>query len=126
MPVPQIDPSEWKRLESQAAAGSLRINPDVGRSLAQVCDTHLDNLEKLLADVSYIEKVTGFGTFNSSAILEKKFSLTAVGGDRSLDETLRKHVEAVTAAKAAVLQAIANFEAQDTYNAGQFDGLGGN
>ncbi|WP_280342876.1 hypothetical protein [Nocardia neocaledoniensis] len=121
-----IDPTEWTRLKGQAEAGQLRLSPEVGAGLARVCDDHLAALDDIYAEIVKIERVTGFGTFNSSKILEKKFSQTAVGGDRALDETIRKHIEAVTTAKEVVLQAIANFQAQDTYNAGQFNGLGGN
>lgn len=121
-----IDPAEWKKLETQAASGQLTINPAAGTNLARVCDDHLDALENILAKVSMVEQITGFGSFNSSQILEKKFSQTASGGDRSLRDTITQHLEAVTAAKEAVLKAIANFEAQDTDNAGQYTGLGGN
>ncbi|MEV6359917.1 hypothetical protein [Nocardia asteroides] len=121
-----IDPTEWQRLDTEAASGQLTLNPGVGRNLAQVCDDHITALEDVLSAIRNVEKITGFGSFNSSRILENKFSLTAAGGDRSLDETIRKHIDAVTAAKEAVLKAIANFEDQDTDNAGQFTGLGGN
>ncbi|MFD3507069.1 hypothetical protein [Nocardia sp. NPDC058666] len=121
-----IDPSEWQRLNTRAAAGELSIHPDVGQNLAKVCDDHIDVLENVLKKSRQVENITGFGTFSSSQVLEKKFSLTAVGGDRSLDDAIRQHIEAVTAAKEAVLKAVANYKAQDDYNAGQFDGLGGN
>lgn len=118
-----IDPSEWKRLETQAAAGELSIHPDVGQNLARACDDHLAALDDSLRDIRLVEKISGFGSFNSSAILEKKFSETASGGDRSLRDTITQHIEAVTTAKEVVLKAIANFQAQDTYSAGQFNGL---
>ncbi|MGS2806057.1 hypothetical protein [Nocardia sp. MW-W600-9] len=121
-----IDPAEWKNLEGQAATGQLSLHPDVGNNLARVCDDHLDALEKVFNSIRTVERITGFGSFNSSRILENKFSLTAVGGDRSLDETIRKHIEAVTTAKEVVLKAVANFQAQDDYSAGQYEGLGGN
>ncbi|MFC9871004.1 hypothetical protein ACFWBG_02360 [Nocardia salmonicida] len=118
-----IDPSEWQRLETQAAAGELSIHPDVGQNLARACDDHLAALDDSLRDIRLVEKISGFGSFNSSAILEKKFSETASGGDRSLRDTITQHIEAVTTAKEVVLKAIANYQAQDTYSAGQFNGL---
>ncbi|MFD4434198.1 hypothetical protein, partial [Nocardia sp. NPDC058497] len=121
-----IDPAEWKKLETQAASGQLSINPEVGANLARVCDDHLDSLENALAQVSRVEQITGFGSFNSSLILEKKFSQTAAGGERSLRDTITQHIEAVTTAKEVVLKAIANFQSQVDYNAGQYNGLGGN
>lgn len=121
-----IDPSEWKRLEGQAAAGQLMLSTDVGNGLVRVCEDHIAALEAALDDVALVERITGFGTFNSSRILEQKFSLTASGGDRSLATTINEHIEAVTIAKEVVLKAIANFQAQDSYNAGQFNGLEGN
>ncbi|MFC4125292.1 hypothetical protein [Nocardia rhizosphaerae] len=124
--IPNIDPVEWKNLEGRATAGQLTIDPAVGANLARVCDDHLDALEDVRAMIRQVDQVAGFGSFNSSKILEKKFSRTASGGDRSLEETIDKHIEAVTTAKEVVLEAIANFQAQDTYNAGQLDGLGGN
>lgn len=121
-----IDPSEWKRVDGLAATGQLRLSADVGNGLVQVCDDHIANLEAVLDKVRLVERITGFGSFNSSRILEQKFSLTAAGGDRALVTTITQHIEAVTAAKETVLKAIANFEAQDDYNAGQYPGLGGN
>lgn len=121
-----IDTTEWKNLETQADSGQLTLNPEVGNGLARVCDEHIDALEKVFERIRGVERLSGFGSFNSSKILENKFSLTAAGRDRSLDETIRKHIEAVTTAKEVVLKAVANFQAQDSYTAGQFDGLGGN
>lgn len=121
-----IDPSEWQQLDTQATAGKLTLNTTVGQALTKVCDDHITALEGVLGAIRQVEKISGFGSFNSSRILENKFSLTAVGGDRSLDETIRKHIEAVTTAKEVVLKAVANFQAQDDYSAGQYEGLGGN
>ncbi|MBW0275567.1 hypothetical protein ATM97_19265 [Nocardia sp. MH4] len=121
-----IDPAEWTKLDAQAAAGQLSIDPAVGTNLARVCDDHLDALETVLTRLLQIEQITGFGSFNSSKILENKFSQTAAGGDRSLRDTITQHIEAVTTAKEVVLKAIANFQAQDDDNAGQYTGLGGN
>ncbi|WP_336082361.1 hypothetical protein [Nocardia sp. SSK8] len=119
-----IDPDEWKRLEGQAAAGELALNPEVGAGLTRVCDDHIAVLEDVLGKIQHVDRLTGFGTFNSSQILERKFSLTAAGGERSLDQTIREHIDAVTTAKEVVLKAIANFQAQDEFTAGQFNGLG--
>ncbi|MBC7301568.1 MAG: hypothetical protein H5T78_11490 [Nocardia sp.] len=121
-----IDPAEWKKLAAQAESGQLSLNPEVGRDLARVCDDHIDALEKAFEQTRLVDHLAGFGTFNSSKILEKKFSQTASGGDRSLDGAIRQHIEAVTAAKETVIKAIANYQAQDDYNAGQFTGLGEN
>ncbi|MFI5501273.1 hypothetical protein ACIA5E_19620 [Nocardia asteroides] len=126
MSISNIDPAEWKKLEGQAATGQLTLHPDIGNNLARVCDDHIDALEKIFDQIYTVERLSGFGNFPSSRILENKFSLTAAGGDRSLDETIRKHIEAVTTAKEVVLKAIANFEAQDDYNSAQITGAGGN
>ncbi|WP_342802259.1 hypothetical protein [Nocardia sp. No.11] len=121
-----IDPTEWTKLSGQAEAGQLALNPEVGNTLARVCDDHLAALDAVLVQVGRVERITGFGSFNSSRILEQKFSLTAAGSDRALDATILEHIEAVTTAKEVVLKAIANFQAQDDDNAGQYTGLGGN
>jgi hypothetical protein len=121
-----IDPTEWKSLEGQADAGQLLLSADVGNNLVRVCEDHIAALEAVLDNVRSVERITGFGSFNSSRILEQKFSMTAVGGDRALLTTINEHIEAVTTAKEVVLKAIANFQAQDDDNAGQYTGLGGN
>lgn len=118
-----VDPAEWKKLEGQAAAGALFLNPEVGAGLTRVCDDHIAALEDVLTLVRRVDRISGFGPFGSSKALENKFSLTAAGGDRSLDDAIRQHIEAVTTAKEVVLKAVANFQAQDTYTAGQFSGL---
>ncbi|GAD86815.1 hypothetical protein [Nocardia asteroides] len=121
-----IDPTEWMALKGQAETGQLSLNAEVGRDLARVCDDHLAALDAILVQIRRVERISGFGSFNTSRILEQKFSQTAVGGDRALDATILQHIEAVTTAKEVVLKAIANFEAQDDYTAGQFNGIGGN
>ncbi|WP_446226075.1 hypothetical protein ACTWPB_14045 [Nocardia sp. IBHARD005] len=118
-----INPAEWTTLATQAEAGLLSIDPAVGANLTKACDNHIDALEDVLRQVSGVERITGFGSFNSSQILEKKFSQTASGGDRCLRDTITQHIDAVTTAKEVVLKAIANFQAQDSYTAGQFNGL---
>ncbi|MEV4239614.1 hypothetical protein AB0J47_31035 [Nocardia sp. NPDC049737] len=115
-----IDPSEWKRLLDSANAGELSIDPEVGKGLDQVCDDHIDRLRTVLEKIDVISRVTGFGTFDSSQILEKKFSETASGTDRSLDTVIKQHIDSVETVKQVVAQAIANFVAQDQHRAYQF------
>ncbi|MEU4416152.1 hypothetical protein [Nocardia salmonicida] len=108
-----IDPNQWSQLLTKADAGELALDPEVGRDLDRVCDDHISRLEEVFLSVERVGRISGFGTFESSAALEKKFSLTASGGDRALDTVLRQHIEAVQTAKEVVAKAIANFVAQD-------------
>ncbi|MFD6392030.1 hypothetical protein [Nocardia sp. NPDC060259] len=108
-----VDPAQWNQLLVQANAGELSLDPEVGRDLDRTCDDHLDRLEEIYAQVDQIRNISGFGSFDSSKALERKFSLTASGGDRALDDVLRKHIETVQTAKEVVAKAIANFVAQD-------------
>ncbi|MEV4156567.1 hypothetical protein AB0J48_26450 [Nocardia salmonicida] len=100
-------------MRGQAEAGQLSLDPEIGKDLDRVCDDHLDRLEEVYEMVESIRRVGGFGSFDSSKILENKFSLTAAGGDRALDTVIRQHIEAVKTAKEVVAKAIANFVAQD-------------
>lgn len=112
--MPQsIDPGEWSQLLVQAEAGQLSLDPEIGKGLDKVCDDHLERLEEIFGQVDLVRNVSGFGSFDSGLTLERKFSLTASGGDRPLDEVLKKHIEAVQTAKEVVAKAIANFVAQD-------------
>ncbi|MGQ4601612.1 hypothetical protein [Nocardia sp. R6R-6] len=115
-----VDPNTWKRLLDSANGGELSLDPEVGKGLDKVCDDHLDRLNSILEKVRFINQITGFGTFNSGKILEKKFSETASGADRSLDTVIKQHIDAVETMKQVVAQAIANFIAQDQYRASQF------
>ncbi|MGY4100303.1 hypothetical protein ACW2Q0_12225 [Nocardia sp. R16R-3T] len=115
-----VDPSEWMRLLDQANAGELTLDPEVGNGLDKVCDDHLDQLRAVLDQIDVISRITGFGTFNSGKILEKKFSETASGTDRSLDVVIKQHIDSVNTVKQVVAKAIANFVAQDQHNASQF------
>ncbi|MFI7664523.1 hypothetical protein [Nocardia sp. NPDC049526] len=115
-----IDPGEWKRLLDQANTGELSLDPEVGKDLDKVCDDQIDRLNTVLDKVGNIGLITGFGDFNSGKILEKKFSETAAGTDRSLDTVINQHIETVETMKQVVAQAIANFVAQDQDRASQF------
>ncbi|MFI8976638.1 hypothetical protein ACIGO9_27395 [Nocardia asteroides] len=120
-----VNPSEWKQLLAQADAGELALDPEVGRDLDRVCDDHLDRLEEVLGKIGTVSFVSGFGTFNSGVTLEKKFSLTASGGERALDSVIQQHIEAVQTAKEVVAKAIANFVAQDENSGAQITAAGG-
>lgn len=108
-----VNPTEWSQLLAQAEAGELSLDPEVGKDLDRVCDDHLDNLEEILGKIGTVNFISGFGTFNSGITLEKKFSLTASGGDRALDIVIQQHIDSVMTAKEVVAKAIANFVAQD-------------
>ncbi|MGW6424997.1 hypothetical protein ACWF82_20180 [Nocardia sp. NPDC055053] len=119
-----VDPAQWNQLLVQANAGELSLDPEIGRDLDRTCDDHLDRLEEIYAQVDQVRNISGFGTFNSSQALERKFSLTASGGDRALDDVLRKHIETVQTAKEVVAKAIANFVAQDQSTGAQITAAG--
>ncbi|MGS2809695.1 hypothetical protein [Nocardia sp. MW-W600-9] len=108
-----VDPAQWNQLLVQAEAGQLALDPEIGKDLDRVCDDHLDRLEEVFEQVAIVGAISGFGDFNSGKALERKFSLTASGGDRALDEVLKQHIAAVQTAKEVVAKAIANFIAQD-------------
>lgn len=120
-----VDPKQWNQLLTQANAGELSLDPEVGRDLDRVCDDHIARLEDVFATVERVSRISGFGTFDSSKTLEDKFSLTASGGDRALDTVLRQHIEAVQTAKEVVAKAIANFVAQDENSGAQITAAGG-
>ncbi|MEV4129247.1 hypothetical protein [Nocardia sp. NPDC049707] len=115
-----VDPNEWTKLLDKANAGELSLDPEVGKGLDKVCDDHLDRLNTVLDKIGVIADISGFGSFNSGKILEKKFSETAAGSDRSLDTVIKQHIDSVETVKQVVAQAIANFVAQDEYHAHQF------
>ncbi|WP_330251578.1 hypothetical protein OG874_36435 [Nocardia sp. NBC_00565] len=114
-----IDPDQWSQLLERANAGELSLSPEVGKDLDKVCDDHIDRLNTVLALTDNISRITGFGDFPSGKILEKKFSETASGTDRSLDAVVKQHIDAVETAKEVVAKAIANFVAQDQDRASQ-------
>ncbi|MGW4773853.1 hypothetical protein ACWEO2_38180 [Nocardia sp. NPDC004278] len=115
-----IDPAEWTRLLDRAKVGELSLDPEVGKDLDKVCDDQIDRLNRVLERMEFISQINGFGTFNSGKILEKKFSETASGTDRSLDTVIKQHIDAVNTTKEVVAKAIANFVAQDQDRASQF------
>lgn len=119
-----VDPAQWNQLLVQAEAGQLSLDPEVGKDLDRVCDDHLDRLEEVFEQVAIVSAISGFGEFNSSKALERKFSLTASGGDRPLDEALKQHIATVKTAKDVVAKAIANFVAQDQSTGAQITAAG--
>ncbi|MGW5438470.1 hypothetical protein [Nocardia asteroides] len=120
-----VDPAQWNQLLVQAEAGQLALDPEVGKDLDRVCDDHLDRLEEVFEQVAIVSAISGFGNFESGKVLERKFSLTASGGDRPLDEVLKQHIAAVKTAKEVVAKAIANFVAQDENSGAQITAAGG-
>ncbi|MFD6400290.1 hypothetical protein [Nocardia sp. NPDC060249] len=119
-----IDPAQWSRLLGQAEAGQLLLDPTTGKDLDRVCDDHLDRLEEVYEMVESVRRVGGFGSFDSSKILENKFSLTAAGGERALDTVIRQHIETVKTAKEVVAKAIANFVTQDEATGAEISATG--
>lgn len=119
-----IDPNQWNQLLTQANAGELALDPEVGRDLDRVCDDHITRLEEVYLSVERVGRLSGFGSFNSSTILEKKFSLTASGSDRALDTVLRQHIETVQTAKEVVAKAVSNFVAQDVATGAKISATG--
>lgn len=115
-----VDPDEWKRLLNQANAGELLLDPEVGKGLDKVCDDQIDRLNTVLDKIGVIGDISGFGTFNSGKILEKKFSETAAGTDRSLEVVVKQHIDAIETVKEVVAKAITNFTALDQDRATQF------
>ena len=113
---------EWSRVLEQAQAGELALDPAVASGLDAVCDRYLERLDQMMRAVQHVDRISGFGTFPSSTVLEQKFSLKAVGGDHSLEVVLMQHIDAVKLAKQAVAKAIQNFLEQDTASGAHISG----
>jgi hypothetical protein len=111
--VDGIDSNKWKTLLSRANSGELYLDPETGKGLDKVCDTHITRLQNVLQNTDNVSKISGFGGFNSGSILEKKFSALASGDNRSLDHIIKRHIDAVNDVKAVVAKAIANYVALD-------------
>jgi len=118
-----IDPNEWTSLLDKAKSGELFLDPETGRGLDKVCDDHIETLQDALASTRRIDRITGFGDFNSSHILEKKFSELAAGTDRSMDAIVKQHIDAATTAKEVVAKAISNYIALDEEQRRQIEKL---
>ncbi|MGF6887040.1 hypothetical protein ABIA39_004174 [Nocardia sp. GAS34] len=108
-----VDPSQWKTLLDKANSGELYLDPETGKGLDKVCDDHIDELNKVLTSSLFLDRITGFGNFNSGKTLEKKFSAIANGDDRSLNTVIKQHIDSVNTAKQVVAKAIANYVALD-------------
>ncbi|WP_067647517.1 hypothetical protein [Nocardia harenae] len=110
---PEVSNVEWQRVLTDAEAGELSLNPNVGQCLDTVCDDYLLRLEEIYMQVVRLQYLDGFGGFPSSRVLEDKFSQKATGAARSLEAVLLQHMDAVKLAKQAVAKAIRNFAEQD-------------
>ncbi len=118
-----IDPNEWKNLLGRANAGELYLDPEIGKGLDKACDDHIDKLQDVLSYPQFLSRITGFGDFNSSHTLEKKFSGLAMGHDHALDTIIKQHIDSANTAKQVVAKAIANYEALDEDHRRQIDKL---
>lgn len=114
---------EWSRVLEAAQAGELALDPAVASGLDAVCDRYIERLDQMVRAVQHVDRLSGFGTFPSSAILEQKFSLKAGGGDQSLKAVILQHIDAVKLAKQAVARAIQNFVDQDLASGDQISGV---
>jgi|GEM_PF-2645439 len=118
-----VDPNQWKQLLDKANSGELYLDPETGKGLDNVCDDHIHELSDALFASQRVTQITGFGNFNSSQILEKKFSALATGDDRSLDKVIQQHIDIVNTAKEVVAKAIANYVALDDEHRQQIERL---
>ncbi|WP_216896284.1 hypothetical protein [Nocardia alni] len=118
-----IDPNDWKNLLTSANAGELFLDPETGKGLDKVCDDHIAQIREALIAGSRVSYISGFGNFNSSQTLEKKFSALASGDNRSLEAILKQHIDAANTAKQVVAKAIANYEALDENHRHQIEKL---
>ncbi|NEW48170.1 hypothetical protein [Nocardia cyriacigeorgica] len=107
------DPQQWRNLLSQAEAGDLTLDRNVGAGLDAVCQTYLDKLDDVLVNARRIANVEGFGTFPSGDALREKFSFKGSGSTQSIDAVLLEHVETVNLIRQVVAKSIANLEATD-------------
>ncbi|WP_067677243.1 hypothetical protein [Nocardia miyunensis] len=108
-----VDTNIWRNLLGQANSGELYLDPETGKGLDKVCDDHIQKLNSVLQSIQFVSRITGFGSFNSSQVLEKKFSSLASGGDRALDTVIKQHIDAINITKEVVAKAIANYVALD-------------
>ncbi|WP_084526185.1 hypothetical protein [Nocardia vaccinii] len=107
------DPNAWRNLLGRANSGELYLDPETGKGLDRVCDDHIQKLNSVLQSSQFVSRITGFGDFNSSQVLEKKFSALASGDDRALDTVIKQHIDAINITKEVVAKAIANYVALD-------------
>ncbi|MBF6453818.1 hypothetical protein [Nocardia cyriacigeorgica] len=113
-----VDPQQWRDLLSQAEAGDLTLDRDVGANLDAVCQTYLDKLEDALLKARRVANVEGFGTFPSGDALREKFSFKGSGTPQSIDAILLEHIDTVNLIRQVVAKSIANLTETDQ-NTGQ-------
>lgn len=119
---PGTDPTQWRKLLDQANSGQLRLDPEVGKGLDQVCDNYLAQLGTALRMTASVKDVSGFGPFPSGQALQEKFRLKASGSEQSLEAVLKQHIDSVQIAKQVVAKAISNFVESDQRASDQISG----
>ncbi|MCZ4080168.1 hypothetical protein O1W68_19670 [Rhodococcus sp. H36-A4] len=112
----------WKRLGTAADEGHLFLDPAAARHCDTACSEYLCTLEKNKTDARALEKVEGFGTFDSGIALARKFSQKAVGGPNNLVDVLQSHIDVVTSMQAVFRKffvAAEDIEQQNATSIGQ-------
>lgn len=107
----------WRQLATDAEAGTLHVTETVARQCDDACATYLAALAEQGTAVRVLAFVDGMGGFDSGKQLARKFSLKASGGNLSLDEVLRQHVEVVKAMQDFFRRFFTDVDAQDSDNA---------
>ncbi|WP_186629447.1 hypothetical protein [Rhodococcus sp. BP22] len=107
----------WNGLATAADEGHLFLDPTAARQCDKACSEYLWTLEKNKIDARALEKVEGFGPFDSGIALARKFSQKAVGGPNNLVDVLQSHINVVTAMQAVFRKFFVAAEDIDQQNA---------
>lgn len=86
---------QWQTLKTQAEAGELRMDADVGASLAARCSVFLDRLQVMLRQTDSLAYLEGFGTLRSADTLRTKFAGKAVTDPDSAANRLKAAIDIV-------------------------------
>ncbi|WP_194819272.1 hypothetical protein [Nocardia sp. XZ_19_385] len=84
----------WQTFKTQALAGELKMDTDIGEALRKRCETFIDALDVMKKDAQALDHLSGYGTLPSALALQKKFEQKA-SGDGSAAKVIEQHIEVV-------------------------------
>ncbi|MBF6210695.1 hypothetical protein IU487_06485 [Nocardia puris] len=116
----------WQKYKEQGISGDFKMEYDIGKALADRCNTLVENLYECKRDAQRLNHLGGYGGLPSALDLQRKFEAKAAGApehDANDNAVYRidQHIEIVETMRDAYLAAIGQLQNVDQNNSQQMN-----
>ncbi|MFH5230253.1 hypothetical protein [Antrihabitans spumae] len=125
--MPDLDETAafWRTLSSDAAAGELRLQPDVAQQVHAACIAFIETLDALRFEANRLGYVSGCGDLPSALALAGKFERKAVGGVDALVTRFEQNITVVKLIQETVSHSVSRLVEEDRDLAGALPSVEG-